>query len=442
MLIIAILTIGREKFVLLLERILLAIKSSVFNREICLICKDNWKEVKSNVIASEAKQKKLKMKKPGYLLLLIVAGILLLLSFQISAQIKTGAERTQLYFPLLKHKSIGIIANSASLINKKNIVDSLVSCGFDVKKIFCPEHGFRNFEGAGVIIKNSRDSITQIPIISLYGKKKKPEKNDMNDLDLVLFDLQDVGVRFFTYISTMTYVMEACAETNTPLLILDRPNPNGFYIDGPVIDTSMISFVGLHPVPIVYGMTIGEYAKMVNEEGWLKNGVLCDLNVIPLENYTHSSRYQLTVKPSPNLTTMNAVYLYPSLCLFEGTIVSIGRGTGTPFEVFGHPALKGFSFYFQPKSMKGVNFNPLYKDEVCLGIDLSTFYATHPKLMGRINLAWLFMTYKDLGSKPDFFNDYFNKLAGTPELKKQIMNDATDIIIRQSWEPGLVYSLF
>ena len=279
-------------------------------------------------------------------------GLFLFLLINCHSQIRSGAERTELYFPLLKNKTIGIVANNASQIKGKNIVDSLVSSGFDVKIIFCPEHGFRKFEEAGQIIKNSVDSATGIRIISLYGKNKKPERKELDKIDVVVFDLQDVGVRFFTYISTLTYMMEACAESNTPLLILDRPNPNGFYIDGPVLDSAYASFVGMHPMPVVYGMTIGEYARMINEEGWLKNGVICDLNVIPLENYTHSSLYELPVKPSPNLTTMNAVCLYPSLCLFEGTIVSIGRGTDSPFEVFGHPFDEGIFFLFYPRKYK------------------------------------------------------------------------------------------
>jgi uncharacterized protein YbbC (DUF1343 family) len=376
-----------------------------------------------------------KKKKLRYLFLMI--AILLFAPILVSSQVITGAERTELYYPLLKNKTIGIVANNASQINGKNIVDSLVSCGFDVKMILCPEHGFRKFEEAGQMIKNSIDSATGIRIISLYGKSKKPDKKELNKTDVVVFDLQDVGVRFFTYISTLTNIMEACAESNTPLIILDRPDPNGFYIDGPVLDSAYASFVGMHPVPVVYGMTIGEYARMINEEGWLKNGVICDLNVIPMENYTHGSFCELPVKPSPNLTSMNAVWLYPSLCLFEGTIVSIGRGTDSPFEVFGHPAMKGFAYSFTPESKRGMSQNPPYRGQLCLGLDLKDFYSTHPKMKGRINLSWLIMAFKDLGSKPDFFNDYFDKLAGNSELRKQIIEGLSEIEIRRSWEPGL-----
>jgi uncharacterized protein YbbC (DUF1343 family) len=354
------------------------------------------------------------------------------------SQIRTGAERTELYYPLLKNKTIGIVANSASLIDGKNTIDSLLSMGLEIKKIFSPEHGLRMSEEAGQTIKNTIDSVTGIPVVSLYGKKKKPDKTDLQQIDIVVFDLQDVGVRFFTYLSTLSYVMEACAENNTPLLLFDRPNPNGYYIDGPVLDSGFTSFIGLHPVPIVYGMTIGEYARMVNEEGWLRNGVLCDITIIPLENYTHSSEYQLPAKPSPNLPTMNAISLYPSLCLFEGTIIGIGRGTLFPFEVFGHPDMKGFSFSFIPRKYTGMSLNPPYKDQTCLGVDLREFYTTHPKMRGRINLSWLIMAYKDLGSKGGFFNDYFDQLAGTSLLRKQIIQDLPENDIRKSWEPGLL----
>jgi len=369
--------------------------------------------------------------------LVLVIAILSLMPVLVSSQVITGAERTELYYPLLKNKTIGIVANNASVVNGKNIIDSLLAMGLEIKKIFAPEHGLRKSQEAGQTIKNTIDSATGIQVISLYGKKKKPDKYDLKDIDIVVFDLQDVGVRFFTYISTLTYVMESCAENNTPLLLFDRPNPNGFYVDGPVLDSTQASFVGLHPVPVVYGMTIGEYAQMINEEGWLKNRMICDLNIVSLENYTHSTPYQLPIKPSPNLSTMNAVYLYPSLCFFEGTIVSVGRGTDSPFEVFGHPAFKGFSFSFIPRRMVGMSLNPLYKDQDCLGVDLHDFYDTHPKMFGRINLSWLFMAYKNLGSQASFFNDYFDKLAGTSLLREQIIQNIPEIEIRKTWEPRL-----
>ena len=378
-----------------------------------------------------------KKKKLSYSFSMIAFGIMLWMPFFSNAQVITGAERTELYYPLLKNKTIGIVANDASVVNGKNIIDSLHSMGLEIKKIFAPEHGLRKSQEAGQTVKNTIDSITGIQVVSLYGKKKKPDKDDLKDIDIVVFDLQDVGVRFFTYISTLTYVMESCAESNTPLLLFDRPNPNGFYVDGPVLDSVQASFVGLHPVPLVYGMTIGEYAQMINEEGWLSNRMICDLNIVSLENYNHSTPYQLPVKPSPNLTTMNAVYLYPSLCLFEGTIVSVGRGTDFPFEVFGHPAFKGFSFIFIPRRVVGMSLNPPYKDQNCLGVDLRDFYETHPKMFGRINLSWLFMAYKNLGSQASFFNDYFDKLAGTSLLREQISNDIPESEIRKTWETRL-----
>ena len=365
-------------------------------------------------------------------------GFFLFLYINCQSQIRIGAERTELYYPLLKNKTIGIVANSASLIDGKNIIDSLLSMGLEIKKIFSPEHGLRISEEAGQTIKNTIDSVTGIQVVSLYGKKKKPDKTDLRQIDIVVFDLQDVGVRFFTYLSTLSYVMEACAENNTPLLLFDRPNPNGFYIDGPVLDSGFTSFIGMHPVPIVYGMTIGEYATMVNEEGWLRDGVLCDLTVISLENYSHSIEYQLPVKPSPNLTTMNAVYLYPSLCLFEGTVTSIGRGTRFPFEVFGHPGMKRFSFSFIPRKQIGMSLDPQYKDQTCRGVDLRDFYITHPKMRGRINLSWLIIAYKDLGSEAGFFTGYFDQLAGTSLLRKQIIQGLPENDIRKSWEPGLL----
>jgi uncharacterized protein YbbC (DUF1343 family) len=361
--------------------------------------------------------------------------LLTLFSLFTNAQIRCGAERTDLYYPHLKHKNIAVVANAASLVGKVNVVDTLLHRGLKVEKIFCPEHGFRTFAEAGLTIQSSVDSITKLPIISLYGRKKKPEPADLKDIDIVVFDLQDVGVRCYTYLSTLSYVMEACSQANIPLMVFDRPNPNGFYIDGPVMDSSLFSFVGLHPVPLVYGMTIGEYAKMINEEGWLRNGAICDLQVIPLENYAHTSQYALPVNPSPNLRNMDAVYLYPSLVLFEGTVMSVGRGTDFPFEAYGHPDFKYFAFEFIPMSEFGPY--PLYNRTICRGIDLRKFYQTHPRLFGKINLAWLLMSYQTLQNNPRFFNDEFDHIAGTTDLKKQIMERKSEVEIRQSWQPGL-----
>jgi uncharacterized protein YbbC (DUF1343 family) len=367
---------------------------------------------------------------------LILVGLLTVITVVSTAQVRCGAERTDQYLAQLKYKNIAVVANAASVVGDVNVVDTLLHNGLKVEKIFCPEHGFRVFSDAGQNIKNTMDPATNIPVISLYGKKKKPDASDLDDIDIVVFDLQDVGVRFYTYLSTLSYMMEACSQANIPLMIFDRPNPNGFYIDGPVMDSSLYSFVGLHPVPIVYGMTIAEYARMINEEGWLKDRVICDLQIIPLENYTHKSLYTLPVKPSPNLPDQNSIYLYPSLCLFEGTIISVGRGTLYPFEIFGHPALRDFTFEFTPIEGKGSS-NPPYKGQLCHGADLCEIYSSHPELFGRINLSWLITAYTALGSDPHFFTDYFDRLAGTTDLRKQIVAGKSEQEIRQSWQVDL-----
>lgn len=376
------------------------------------------------------------MVKRGFVLFVLLISLYsgLFLPFSLQGQVLTGAERNGMYLPMLRGKRIGVVANTASVVNGVNIVDTLLSMGCNVVKIFSPEHGFRQQVGAGVEVGNQTDSLTGIRIISLYGKTRKPSPGDLTGVDLMVFDIQDVGVRFYTYISTLTYVMEACAEEGIPLLVFDRPNPNAFYIDGPVLDPAFASFVGLHPVPVVYGMTIGEYAKMVNGERWLKNGIQCDLQVIPLQHWTHYTPVTLPEPPSPNLPTMNSVYLYPSLCFFEGTDISIGRGTCYPFEVYGHPEMKGFYFYFIPESMPGKSLHPPHEGETCLGLDLREFYSTHPAMKGRINLAWLVMAYRNLGSSPDFFTAYFDKLAGTDNLRKQILKDVPLPEISRSWQ--------
>jgi uncharacterized protein YbbC (DUF1343 family) len=354
-----------------------------------------------------------------------------------AAQVRAGAERTEKYLPLLEGKRIGVVANRASTVGGINTVDTLIRSGCRIVKIFSPEHGFREETEAGEAVADRNDPATNIPVISLYGIRHKPSLQDLDGIDLMIFDIQDVGVRFYTYISTLTLVMEACAGQNIPVVVLDRPNPNGFFIDGPVLEPEYASFVGLHTVPVVYGMTIGEYARMVNGEGWLTDGISCILTVIPLEGWTHYTFTELPVCPSPNLTTMNAIYLYPSLCLFEGTDVSVGRGTCTPFEVFGHPEMKGFSFSFTPESIPGMSTNPPWKGLRCYGLDLRDFYRKHPGMFGRINLSWLMMAFRDLGSFPDFFNAYFDKLAGTHSLREQIVAGWTESRIRESWQEGL-----
>ena len=373
----------------------------------------------------------------GRCLYILVWVLLMVCLEEVTGQTITGVERTDLYWPLLKGKRIGVVANHASVVNGTNTVDTLLSMGFNIERIFSPEHGFRQHVGAGELVENSMDSVTGIEVISLYGNHKKPMPEDLDELDLVIFDLQDVGARFYTYISTLTYVMEACAEQRIPIVLFDRPNPNGFYIDGPVLEREFKSFVGMHPVPVVYGMTIGEYAKMVNGEQWMKDGVQCDLEVIPLQGWTHHTFVELAVDPSPNLPTTNSIYLYPSLSFFEGTEVSVGRGTCYPFEVFGHPVMKGFRFSFVPESIPGKSLHPPYEGELCLGLDLRDFYQTHYTMFGRINLAWLIMSYKNLGSSPDFFTSYFDILTGSSNLRKQIQSGLPEKQIRQSWQPGI-----
>jgi len=351
--------------------------------------------------------------------------------------IKVGAQRTELYLNILKGKNVAVVANYTSMIGKTRLVDSLINSGIAVKKIFSPEHGFRGKADAGELVNNSIDSKTGLPIISLYGNHLKPKSSELNGIDIVIYDIQDVGVRFYTYISTMTYVMEACAENNIEFLILDRPNPNGYYIDGPVLENEFSSYVGLHPVPIVYGMTAAEYASMVNEEGWLEKGVKCKLDYILVDKYKHADYYQLPVKPSPNLPNMESVYLYPSLGLFEGTIISVGRGTDMAFQVIGHPDLKDADFSFVPESKEGMSLNPPYKGIKCNGYNLKNYANSYIKNLRKLYLYWLLESYAELKDKGNYFNDFFDKLAGTTELKKQIETNLTEEQIRDSWSAKL-----
>ncbi|MBI4931880.1 MAG: DUF1343 domain-containing protein [Bacteroidetes bacterium] len=354
-----------------------------------------------------------------------------------SADLKVGAQQTEKYFPLLKDKRIAVVAHPASMVKNTHLVDTLVRSGFKVKKIFAPEHGFRGDAEAGEKIKNNMDAKTGLPVISLYGKNFKPKPEELKDVDVVLFDLQDVGARFYTYLSTLHYVMEACAENKKQLIILDRPNPNGYFVDGPVLEPKFKSFSGMHPVPIVYGMTIGEYARMINGEKWLANGVQCKLEVISVDGYTHNDLYQLPVKPSPNLPNMSSVYLYPTLCLFEGTIVSVGRGTDKPFQQFGYPELKAGNDAFTPHPVNGASENPMYNGQLCWGFDVSAFGEMYVKYYEKINLFWMLNLYKTSPLKEKFFNNYFNSLAGNETLQKQIKEDKTEEEIRNSWEEGL-----
>jgi uncharacterized protein YbbC (DUF1343 family) len=353
------------------------------------------------------------------------------------SDLKVGAERMEKYLPYLNGKSVGLLANHSSLVNSTHLVDTLISLNIKVKKVFSPEHGFRGDADAGELIKNNIDGKTGLQLISLYGNNKKPRVLDLKGIDVIVFDLQDVGARFYTYISSMHYMMEACAENNIHFMVLDRPNPNGFYVDGPVLEERFKSFVGMHPIPVVHGMTVGEYANMINEEGWLLNKIKCKLTVIPVEGYTHTDLYQLPVKPSPNLSTMESIYLYPSLCFFEGTIVSVGRGTDKAFSVIGHPSLKNTNFTYTPMSIPGASKNPPYEGVACNGYDLRNqgklFTSSSPKLQ----LYWLIKTYQDTPENSLFFNSFFNSLAGNSVLKQQIINGVEENVIRSGWIDGI-----
>jgi len=349
---------------------------------------------------------------------------------------KPGAEQTNLYFDKIKAKSVGIVANQTSLIGQTHLVDSLLSAGINVVKVFSPEHGFRGQAEAGEHVNNNKDTKTGLPLISLYGDHRKPTPVDLEGIDIVIFDLQDVGARFYTYISTLTLVMEACAENGIPLLVLDRPNPNGFYIDGPLLEPEFSSFVGMHPIPVVHGLTLAEYARMVNGELWLKNSVQCKLDWIKVEGYDHKTLYRLPVRPSPNLPDMESVYLYPSLCLFEGTIVSVGRGTDFPFSIIGYPEYKDGNYGFTPESRAGASLNPPQKGNLCNGFNLRNEVPDFINKPG-IRLKWLIMMYNASPDKDKFFNSFFNKLAGTAMLKQQIESGLSEDAIRATWKPGL-----
>lgn len=355
------------------------------------------------------------------------------------SDIITGAQQTGLYLPMLSGKRVAIVTNASGVIGRQHLVDTLLKHKIKLVKIFGPEHGFRGTSDAGEKVKSGKDSKTGIPVVSLYGTHKKPTKEDLKGIDILIYDIQDVGVRFYTYISTMTYVMESCAENNVPLIILDRPNPNGYYIDGPVLIDKYKSFLGMHSVPIVYGMTCGEYAKMVNDEFWLKNKVKCDVTIITLKNYNRSCFISdLPVKPSPNLPNDTAVLLYPSLGLFEGTINSLGRGTEAPFQYIGNPYAdkKSFDFIFTPKS-NAISKKPKYQDTLCVGLNLQdSFYQVLNSK--KINLNVLMKFYKYTPTKQEvFFDRNFNYHSGNDELKEQIISGQTEQVIRSSWEKSI-----
>lgn len=348
-----------------------------------------------------------------------------------------GADQTQLYFPLLKGKKIGVIANQTSFLGKTHLIDSLVNSGMNVQKAFGPEHGFRGKAADGEKVDNSIDKRTGVQIVSLYGANRKPSTENLDSIDILVFDIQDVGARFYTYISTMSYAMEACAENDVEFLVLDRPNPHGDYVDGPILEKKFSSFIGLHQIPVVHGMTVGEYAKMVNEEGWLKNNVKCNLQVIPVKNYDHNTIYNLPIAPSPNLPNQNAIDLYPSLCFFEGTIISIGRGTEYPFQLIGHPDYLIGSYLFTPESIPGVSNHPKHEGEKCYGIGLRGFSDNKRHSNRRLHLNWLIDFHNFFKERDDFFTSYFDKLAGSDQLRNQIENGFSEEQIRESWQKDL-----
>jgi uncharacterized protein YbbC (DUF1343 family) len=367
------------------------------------------------------------------LLLFIFINFFLTIYSQTIQNITPAATRTSEYFPLLEGHKIALVGNNSSKIGNVHLLDTLLHKGIKVQKIFCPEHGFRGNIGAGEKVKTTIDPSTGIRIISLYGKHYKPKSSELADIDIVLFDIQDVGVRFYTYLSTLHYVMEACAENNKQLIVLDRPNPNSFYIDGPVLDMKYKSFVGLHPVPVVYGMTIGEYAQMINGEKWLKNGIQCRLKVILCENFTHASKYILPDRPSPNLPDMQAIYLYPSLALFEGTCINVGRGTPLPFQIFGHPEMKNAGYEYMPEKLPEAP-DPMHKNLKCNGINLCNFVFSDSDCF---TLKWLIFAYKNVEKKDDFFNIYFYNLSGTGQLIKQIENGQSEKEIKEGWNADI-----
>jgi len=347
-----------------------------------------------------------------------------------------GAYQIDLYKSIIAGKKIAVVANQTSMVGQNHLVDYLVSLGMNIGVIFAPEHGFRDMADAGQLIENGKDPASGIPLVSLYGKQRKPSAENLSGIDVVLFDIQDVGARFYTYISTLHYVLEACAENNVKCIVLDRPNPNGFYFDGNILDTAYSSFVGLHPVPIVHGMTVGEYARMINGEGWLKGGVKCDLEVIKCKDYTHKTYYELPVKPSPNLPNQNSVYLYPSICFFEGTVLSLGRGTDFPFQVYGSPNLPDRGFSFTPQSVAGAK-NPPLLGVKCYGTDLRQ--AREKGLVPKplVNLDWVINAYNDYPEKDKFFTKYFDTLAGGTLLREQIRKGMSAKEIRATWKEGL-----
>lgn len=353
------------------------------------------------------------------------------------SQVKIGAERLDVILNEIGSKKIGLVVNHSSMVANTHLVDTLLSQGVSVEAIFAPEHGFTGKVERGENISNSEDKSSGAPIYSIYGKSKKPSVAQLESVDIMLFDIQDVGTRFFTYISTIHYVMEACAENNIPFIILDRPNPLDHYIDGPILEPNFNSFIGMHPVPIVHAMTIGEYARMINGEGWLKGGIRCDLKVIEMEQYMHGNYYQLSTNPSPNLPDMKSIYMYPSICLFEGTEVSEGRGTYKPFQQFGTPTFKPQKHVFIPEPIPGLSAKPKFEGEECFGYNFSNYSLEALQNISMLNLEYLIEFYNQSPNQPDFFTKHFDLLAGNDQLKKKIIAGMSSQEIRKSWQPGI-----
>lgn len=360
-------------------------------------------------------------------------------------EIITGADQTNLYVDYLKGRRVAVMANPTTIIGRKHLVDSLQSLGINIVKVFGPEHGFRGNASAGIKVKDEKDPATGIPIISLYGAKNKPSAQDMADVDVLIYDLQDVGVRFYTNINALSRLMEACAENDKEMLILDRPNPNANVIDGPILDMKYKSGIGMFPIPMSHGLTVAEFAQMANGEGWLANKVKCKLKIIKVANYSHDLPYTLPVKPSPNLNTQQAILLYPSTCMFEGVYLNHGRGTQYPFAVLGSPELKGkYSFSYTPVPIKGMAETPLFMNQVCYGLDLRQYDAEKLRKSGKINLQWIIQLYKAHPHKEKFFNSKLSNQMGKIEnlignglFRQQIIDGKSEAEIRASWEPGL-----
>lgn len=360
-------------------------------------------------------------------------------------KIITGAEQPEKYLPYLKGKRVGILANPTTVIGETHLVDFLVSKGINITRIFGPEHGFRGNASAGVRVDDEKDPKTGIKIISLYGSKRKPSAEDMAEVDVMIYDVQDVGVRFYTNINALRDLMETCAALDKELIILDRPNPNGYLIDGPILDMNLKSGIGQFPIPIAHGLTVAEFAQMANGEGWMENKAKAKLKIIKLQNYKHDMEYVLPVKPSPNLNSQQSIMLYPSTCLFEGTILNHGRGTYTPFAVLGNPLLKDkYSFSYTPVSIKGMSETPLFMNEVCYGLDLRNYDTKQLRKSKRLNLKWMIELYNAYPQKEKFFDRSFSNqignidyLAGTKDFKEQIISGKSEEEIRKSWEPGL-----